>query len=211
MGEDEPAVSGADAGNYRLENSMTKTRVFGSDVPFLEWLRGNRGIDSVNDGIAVTDTDIMVHQYKSAIVDAEGRRNGFTRNIQALMAIEVKTRGGLPNTSQQDTLWKSHLTVKPLFRLGTWTLRNFGWSFVSLSGLRPDDSKRIRWGRFDIHGQIEWSDIQEELLTDLIAFLRHPDNFDARVFRRHHKTQNVWRMEKQPLGFKVPVLEVRRS
>lgn len=80
-----------------------------------------------------------------------------------------------------------------------------------MSGERPDDSDIIRWGRFDIYGEILWREIDEPLLTELMAFRVHPENFAKNVFRRHHKTENIWKIEQTPLGLTVPSLEVRRS
>ena len=190
---------------------MNRQRIFGSDVPFLEWVRERSGIQSQTDGVVLTDTDIIIHQYASGIVDAQSKREGLTRDIQAVMGIEVKTRNGEPTNSQQDTLWKWSLTIKDEFKYQGWTIRNFGWSFLQLSGLSPEDSQSMKWGRFKPTGDILWKHIDQRILIDLLSFHRHPDNFGKRIFRRHHKTQNLWRQETTPLGFTIPILEVKRS
>lgn len=191
--------------------AATKQRVFGCDVPFLNWLRKHPELKSKAEGISATDTDVIVHKFASDVMDAQARRDGSTRHIQAIMGIEVKTRGGLPDFAQQDTLYKWHLTTMRRANCEGFVIRNFGWSFVQLSGTSPADSAGIRWGRFKDFGEIGWTLIDEALLVDLIAFRRHPDNFEKQIFRRHHKTQNIWRIEQAPLGFTVPVQEVRRS
>lgn len=189
----------------------TKDRIFGCDVPYLDWLRHHPEIRSRVDGICVTDADVIIHQYKSGLLDAQARRDGHTRKVQALMGVEIKTRSGLPDFAQTDTLWKWSLSVKRrMFHNGS-LIHNFGWSFVRLSGTRPDDSDTIHWGRFNRVGQIDWTLITEPILVELMGFRCHPDNFDKRIYRRHHKTQNIWRVETTPLGLTVPVLEVRRS
>lgn len=191
--------------------SSNRPRIFGADVPFLEWLRERSGIESRTDGVVVTDTDIIIHQWASGVIDAQGKREGLTRDIQAVMGIEVKTRNGLPTDSQRDTLWKWCLTIKKQVKYEGWIIRNFGWSFLQLSGLSPEDSQVINWGRFKIEGEILWTEIDLGLLVQLLSFQRHPDNFDKRVFRRHHKTQSLWKMETTPLGLTIPILEMRRS
>lgn len=192
---------------------MTRRRSFGSDVPFMEWLRGEPHLDSETECIAATDVDAVIHSFQTGVVDSEGRRIGKERQIQALMAVEVKTRGGMPSFSQLDTLFKWSLTIKREHkdRATGCIIRNLGWSFLQLSGTRPENSDLIRWGRFEDRCELLWKTIDAGLLIELLSFRRHPDNFTKQPFRRHHKTGNIWRMETTPLGLTVPVIEVRRS
>lgn len=195
--------------------SSTKTRVFGFDVPFLEWIRDLEELDSRKAAIGVTDVDCLIHHFAYEVIDAPGRMKGKTRQIQALMGLEVKTRNKQPEAdfSQFDTLWKWHLTVKKEHReKGTdWIIRNFGWSFLRLSGTRPDNSEAIHWGRFEEGCVLKWRQINIRILIELLGFIRHPDNLSKEPFRRHHASKTIWRIAEQPLGFAVPILEINRS
>src|SRR5262245_34604620 len=103
---------------------MIRQRMFGSDVPFMAWLRRQQKelpSYSANVGFVATDIDLFIHRYLTEI-DSRG-----TREIQALMLIEVKTHSGLPSDSQRDTLAKVHACCP--FRAvdyGGQTIRHFG-------------------------------------------------------------------------------------
>jgi hypothetical protein len=178
--------------------------MFGSDIPFMAWLRSQEKelpSYSANVGFAATDVDLFIHRYLTGLQDAEG-----TRDIQALMMVEVKTRGGSLRDSQRDTLAKIHACCgfREVEYCGQ-ALRHFGVSVLFLSGTTPDDSDEIIWGRFDpkkAHKQhIKCRSITRERLFELLRFDRHPDNLSKNAFRRHHLTREIEQVVKAPLGF----------
>ena len=189
---------------------MTRTRFFGSDAPFCAWLREqkrelpSKDYESVI-GISVTDCDLILHRFKTE-VDSEG-----TREIQAIMMLEVKTRNADPTFAQIDTLKVFHNTIrrKPWEDQATGqVLFNFGVSFLKLSDLTPADSKTMHWGRLivnkrfkQVDGQIQWKPINLDTLHKLMRFDVHPTTFAWRPFRRHHKTKELEQLVQYPLGF----------
>jgi hypothetical protein len=92
-------------------------------------------------------------------------------------------------------------------------LVNFGVTVVRLSGTTPDDSEWIKWGRF-IRGKqtgLDWKDITVEQLLKLMRFDMHPDTFNDKPFRRHHKTKKFNVVERSALGFDVERELIHRS
>jgi len=125
---------------------MTRSRMFGSDVPFCDWMRSNPELPSYSAshaiGFVATDVDVLVHRYLTS-VDGVG-----SRQVQSLGQIEVKTHGGDIHKSQRDTLYKSHV-----FSEGTQTIagqycRHWGVACLFMSGTpsRPDETAA---GRFE--------------------------------------------------------------
>jgi hypothetical protein len=200
-----------DEGDRRLEGLMIRPRAFGSDVPFCEWLRSQEQqlpSWSVNKGIVATDVDILVHRYFTGVSDKEG-----TREIQSMMLIEVKTRGGIPRPSQRDTARKHHLSIKRSTNVDGQVLYHFGVYFLQLSNTTPDDSS-MKWGKFsDAKGspEITWKGICKEDLFDLLLFKIHPTSFASRPFRRHHASKEIVEVVKTPLGFTVDQITKNRS
>ncbi len=58
---------------------MTRSRMFGSDVPFCDWMRSNPELPSYSAshaiGFVATDVDVLVHRYLTK-VDSIGTRGG---------------------------------------------------------------------------------------------------------------------------------------
>lgn len=176
---------------------MTRMRVFGEDKPFLDWVRNRKDIPSSSAicGVGVADVDAFFHRYLMA-VDEIG-----TREVQALMHVEVKTRNGRPTGSQVDTFWKLH-AFRGAQIIGGRYVRNFGSSFLVLSGETPDDSDSIQWGRFvGSTREIRYIPIDIKQLIALLRFDIHPDNLQTRPFRRHHKRHEIVTKVREPLGF----------
>jgi hypothetical protein len=180
---------------------MIRERVFGTDPDFCAWLRRqNKELPSYskNVGFVASDVDLILHRYLTA-VDGIG-----TREIQALMMIEVKTRNGKPTPSQQDTLHKLNAVSCCSKTIGGKLIRNFGVSILILSGTDPDNSKTIQWGRFkQVTGEVYYREINLFQLFKLLKFELHPDSLTNQPFRRHHKTAEIRVIEKVPLGFHV--------
>lgn len=191
---------------------MTRHRIFGEDKPFCDWLRKQRELDSET-GIVASDCDLVIHRYMT-VCDRYGMNGTIaTREVQALLQLECKTRNGKPSESQKDTLAKWHQFSGSKKR-DHYTIRNFGVAFLSMSGTTPDDSDTLNWGRF-IAGsdeyQIIWKRITKSVLVDLISFKIHPDNFTPNPFRRHHLTREIFCEETTEMGLHVPVKVFSRS
>lgn len=191
---------------------MTRDRLFGSDIPLMAWCRekgktGELPAYSNECGLVQTDVDAFWHRYKTCI-DTLG-----TRDLQVMMEIEWKTRGGSLTDSQSDTYRKKHAMIVPSLKWHGQELKNFGVTVVRLSGTTPDDSASIMWGRF-IRGRasgMNWTDISVDQLLQLMRFDLHPDTFNPHPFRRHHKTRQFQVVEKSALGFEVEREIVQRS
>lgn len=175
---------------------MARDRLFGSDVPFCAWMRRQEELpsDGATCGFAATDVDVLVHRFKE---NADGLG---TRAIQAMMLLEVKTRGAPPTDSQRDTLFKHMCCLKNRKAIRNEAgrieyVRHFGVSFLVLEGTDPEDSAGMQWGRFDLKSdaqRIRWCDVTVPQLLALLRFEIHPDDFKNRnPFRRHHKTREI--------------------
>lgn len=191
---------------------MTRDRLFGSDIPLMAWCRekaktGELPAYSEECGLVQTDVDAFWHRYKTCL-DGSG-----TRELQVLMEIEWKTRGGNLTDSQEDTYRKKHAMIIPSLKWHGQELKHFGVSIVRLSGTTPDSSEWIKWGRFirGSVGGINWTDITVRQLLKLMRFDIHPDTMNPKPFRRHHKTGVTQIVEKSALGFEVQRDLVKRS
>lgn len=185
---------------------MTRLRIYGSDVPFCAWMRACRDLPSTSEvcGFVANDVDLFLHRYLVEI-DKMG-----SREIQAMMYVEVKTRNGSPSSSQHDSLWKQN-AFQGAKRLRGDYIRHFGVSILRLSGLTPDDSSEMRWGRFTNAGELCWREIGYSTLTALLRFELHPQSFEFRPFRRHHLKEIITTTVKVPLGFETEAIVCRTS
>ena len=204
---------GSDAGDRCVEGRMIRQRTFGSDTDFMAWLRSQEKdlpSSSSDCGFVATDNDAHVHRYKTA-VDKMG-----TREIQCLMFLEVKTRGGDVPQSQLDTFVKLHHFIgRRRSKFNKQALLHYGVSFIFLSGTDPENSEVITWGRFERRKGREYeivrTKITKEQLLQLLRFDLDPDTLSPQPFRRHHKTQYVVRRVKAELGFEYDQIVVKRS
>lgn len=187
---------------------MARDRTYGEDKPLLAWVRQNPNLPSsgITEGFAVTDTDFMIHRYKVA-VDKQG-----SREVQAMMQIEGKTRGGVPSPSQQDTLWK-HDAFRGAKTVGSDRVWFLGVFVLVLSGTTPVDSEQMWWGRFldSMNDRIQWDEIDVEMFERILRFDVNPRKLNRQIFRRHHKTQKIIVYEQTELGFGVHREIVKRS
>ncbi len=132
---------------------MTRQRIFGSDVPFLDWFRRCKELPSYSSdcGIVATDVDFFVHRYLSSC------QSKGTREAQAMMMVEVKTREGDVEFSQRDTLWKIHVLSKGFN--ADMCVRHFGVSVLRMVGVDPSETEMLAWGRFDKKGELHFRPI----------------------------------------------------
>jgi hypothetical protein len=193
---------------------MAKPYIFGERSPFMEWMSGFKERNPDESDFTCQGIDLLLHLYECVIEDTQARQSETTRQLKAIMGLEVKTCGDDVSFDQRQALWHFHLSMRDVKpdpeHKRSYTIRSFGWSFLRLSSTTPDDSDVITWGRFDEFGVIKWRQISLEMLNDLIAFIRHPDSLKLQPFHRHHGSRSIFRMEAQPLGFEVPIIDVEK-
>lgn len=190
---------------------MTRPRIYGEDSDFSGWLRSNSALDSVEFSISVNDRDFTLHKFKTN-VDSVG-----TRAVHLMMAIEVKTRGGMPGWAQRQTKFFEHQLLRKTRRLvcsetgiktSVW---HFGYFVLSLFGTAPQAGRHVTWCRFQPNGAIEGRTIQTAELERILRFEVRPDTLKPLILRRHHKTRHLVNEVQAPLGFTVLEKVVKRS
>lgn len=181
---------------------MVRERVFGTDPDFCAWLRSQRKeLPSYSQtvGFVATDVDLVIHRYLTSI-DGIG-----SREIQAMMMLEVKSRSGKPHQSQTDTLYKWHLLSNTKQVVNNSLIWGFGVGVLSMSGTDPSNSDHLEWGRFKkgSDGKLHYRKITINQLYGLLRFELHPDSLSRQPFRRHHKTRLISVEEQTVLGFSI--------
>lgn len=136
-----------------------------NEVPFLRWMRNAPELSSGAAGLVRYDLDVLLHKYMH-LTDCKG-----SRDVQAMMFVEVKTHLAKPDAAQRDTLHilnqvlnnrrpnmhrkakgsraSSPAPVKaysPLNRRPI-TLFLLGGHLLQLSGSFPGDSPRMLWDK----------------------------------------------------------------
>jgi len=162
------------------------------------WIRNERRLDSVTEGIVRFDCDILLHRYKLCI---DGKSS---RDIQCLMFIEAKTHDAEPTTAQRDTLSLMSQVLRnrrrnmhrpkqgrhatnhdPLTLAFSWCLgrdvrlKMFGGHLLQLSGDDPATSARLAWDR---------RPITADDLVSLLRFELDPDSLTPIDWRRRYRT-----------------------
>lgn len=165
-----------------------------AESAFERWMRLCDILDS-SLGIVRFDLDVLLHRYT---FQSDGKGS---RLIQAMMFIEVKTRGDKLSESQQDTLsllnqvlrnrkMNMHAVPRPQVEnrpVKAFSRKNgreiqlrlFGGHLLQLSGLSPVDSDSIIW-------DWKWK-LDQDRLIRLLKFELDPDDPDkepADLFRR---------------------------
>lgn len=156
-----------------------------AETDFERWMRNQRDLDSVEEGIVRFDLDVLIHKYKN-VADRKG-----DRQIQCMMFVEVKTFMANPSESQRDTLSLLNNVLRnrmknihklPRSQMGgqprkVWsqaknrevTLYLFGGHLLQLDGTDPSNSSMILW---------DFKPITASGLIELLRFERDPDNPD---------------------------------
>jgi hypothetical protein len=191
---------------------MTRQRMYGSDTEFCAWLRSCKELPSVGKdfGLSASDNDVTLHRYMTS-VDAIG-----SREVQAIMQLEIKTRQGKPTFSQMDTLSKLNMFCGEK-QTKEGHVRFFGVFVLILDQTTPDDSQKMWWGQIPKSlvvtdaSRLKWRMINRETLIELLRFERHPRTFETQAFRRHHKTSSIMQVVQTPLGFSVEKEFLKRS
>ena len=172
----------------RCGHEMTEESAFG------RWMRNHEQLLSQN-GYVFSDLDYVAHRYKV----------GNDREIQFMMAFEVKTRGAEPKGWQDDTLGffnrfirnrrktpgnrsiRDQAENRPEILLSKLNkrfviVRAFGMHLLQFSGTYPPDSRE------EDGGWIKWDrkKISEETLIGLLQFNVDPDSLAQMDLRKHH-------------------------
>lgn len=173
----------------------TRPRIYGAELetPFGRWLRAQPSLDAVEAGLAAADVDMHIHKYKAS-VDGIG-----TRRVHLMMTLEVKTGGGMPRLSQEQTLSFQHQILsrhrgKLLCCIdGDYkSVWHFGYFVLSMLGTSPDDYEHVTWCRFDERGRLRRGDtLQTDDLVKILRFETDPSTLQPLKLRRHHKTRRI--------------------
>jgi hypothetical protein len=146
---------------------------------FRKWVQENPRLDSVRNGLVVTDFDLLFHKYKTHTDKIS------TRSVQHMMVVEYKRHGAKLPPTQRDTLGMFHqifrarrrVVKSPLTGCEV-TLRFWGVHVLRFEGESPNDSKWMIWDK----QKINLYDLEQ-----LLRFEINPFNLMPIADRRHHK------------------------
>lgn len=143
-----------------MASRMTRARLVGSDKPFAGWIRNNPELPSqdANLAVAVSDIDLIVHNYL---------RNG-SHTVQHVILLGVKSRGGHPQFSRVDTLWKT--VRRSEYEVRGQRVVVHGVFFLVLSGESVEDSERMEFCRCPDGRSLLREPITEGELIRLLRF-----------------------------------------
>lgn len=157
-------------------------------------MRNNNHLDSIIEGLVLSDADYCIHRYKTYT------DNGQSRLFQLIMWLEVKTQGARLNDSQYDTLYILNQVLRnrratptkqlrwqagtaPLKVYSPWckkevNVRVYGVHVLRLSGEAPDNSETIQW---------DTRTVGIDTLEQLLRFELDPDTLQPIDLRSHHR------------------------
>lgn len=180
---------------YKCDNCGSTQKM---ELPFRKWVRENGLLDSRKSALVIYDCDLLLHKY-ILHTDKIG-----SREIQAMMFIEVKTQGANITLEQRDTLSilsqmlrnRQETPTKKLYikqatsaPVKVFSIRNnkyvrlfaFGGHLLQISGDSPANSDWMRWDNTYL--------ITEDVLIKLLRFEIDPETLRPMEWRRHHKQE----------------------
>jgi len=168
---------------------------------FREWVRNNKRLDSIREGLSFTNSDLWTHKYKNC-TDRRG-----SRVVQHLMLIEYKQFGKELPFAQRDDLFiidqmirnnrkgqRKAGDITPRIakclnaRGESVTVKGWGVHVLILSGACPATSEWMSWGPIIANDpRQEAKRIDSWMLEKLLRFELNPDTLEPMHDRRHHK------------------------
>lgn len=161
-----------------------------AESSFGRWMRNEPQLSS-DKGVVRSDVDHIVVRYKT---------NEYGRELQLMMAVEVKEYGREPDPCQRDILsfFRQIIERKGKNMYGaatvmchklrsrmlkkTVSVRWHGFHLLQFEKTNPDDSDWIKWD-----GKI----IDKQTLIELLLFERMPEDPSRKLdLRDHHKRSN---------------------
>lgn len=169
-----------------------------AEYPFDAWVREHPELDSIKDGIVITDGDKWVHRYA---IRTGGR---IDKAVQYLMSVEVKAFERDLTDSQRDTL---HM-INQLLRTTPWKEQRLDGRLIShhaqnvrvvhstLNGRTVQllcygvHKLRLSHGTPDNSEWMTWDDkkITTDQLVGLLRFDLNPDSLRVLEHRHHKRT-----------------------
>lgn len=183
---------------------MTARRRDGGGCPVMEWIRNHPELDSLRFGMSVTDIDAVVHRYMCPT-----QTSNRDRGLQEIMFVEIKRFAANVEFAQRDTLRKTNLCIRSLFRrVGGVTgarcrveflddgsqLNWWGIHRLRCSGSCPQTSEWIEWDRY----RVSPSD-----LAAVLRFDKNPYSLKDRDKRRRRRKGRVGEIRQQSMFMDV--------
>lgn len=138
---------------------------------FSTWMRNNRNLDSVEQGLAVTDADWCIHRFRTPV---HGRKKQYH------LWLEEKTTA-LPPQAQLDTLWQLHQIVTH----GGGSRRIYNLRGMAIEALHLGvfvmvwhSNLRIDWYNFHPTGSLQLvGTLRSGELEEILLFQKCPNTF----------------------------------
>ena len=164
---------------------------------FNQWLQRQPSLDSIRNCIAVTDCDLIIHQYSNRTEKIRFEyeiSQDHSKCVDHIMIVEIKTFLAQAPKSQRDTLYLMDALLREAGnkqgrrrfvevndrRMNGFIryVRCYGAHVLTLSGACPDSSDAMWWDN---------QPVDQAILLELLRFDRDPD-YPLRTMdtRRHH-------------------------
>jgi len=170
------------------------TRWHTTQTAFDRWIGGHPCLDAQKEGFVCYDNDYIMHRYMV----------GNSREVQALMIVEVKTHDKKPDAAQRDTLnllgqflrnrkptnhKKNYIQTENAPNIAFSVMnkryilvRAFGYHLLTFENNDPEDSQWIKWDN---------KYIDKTTLVKLLKFELDPDTLQPMDLRKHHRKEDL--------------------